>query len=177
MTLMNRLTLSAGTIRIVIAIIVIAFLSPLTGCYSFKDISIPPEVKTVKVSYFENKARYVNPQLSPRLADRLRQKIVNQTRLTQTNNDDADYVISGYVSDYSITTTGISAQQASSNRLNVSFHLILKDNTTQKTTESDVTRSFDFSANLSLQAAEAQLFEDILKNLTDEIFNKIFSNW
>lgn len=148
-----------------------------TGCYSFKDISIPSEVKTVKVDYFENKARYINPQLSPRLADRLRQKIVNQTRLTQTNNDDADYVISGYVSDYSITTSGISAQQASSNRLNVSFHLVLKDNITQKTTESDVTRNFDFSANLSLQAAEAQLFEDILKNLSDEIFNKIFSNW
>ena len=37
------------------------------GCYTFKDISIPPEVKTVKVNYFENKARIVNPQLSQKL--------------------------------------------------------------------------------------------------------------
>ena len=52
----------------------------MTGCYSFKDVSIPPEVKTVRVNYIENKASYVNPQLSPQLTDRLRQKINNQSR-------------------------------------------------------------------------------------------------
>ncbi len=72
----------------------------LSSChvYSFKDVSIPPEVKTVKIGFIENKARYVNPQLSPRLTDRLQQKIANQTRLTRTNNDDAHYQISGYIS-------------------------------------------------------------------------------
>ena len=41
-----------------------------SGCYSFKDVSIPPEVKTARVNYIENKAPYVNPQLSPQLTDR-----------------------------------------------------------------------------------------------------------
>src|SRR5690348_5842838 len=50
------------------------------GIYTFKDVSIPPEVKTVKISYIENKARIVNPQLSPRLTDALQQKISNQTK-------------------------------------------------------------------------------------------------
>lgn len=149
----------------------------LPGCYTFKDVSIPPEIKTVKVNYLENKARYINPTLSPQLTDRLRQKIVNQTRLIQTNNDDAHYVISGQITGYDVITTGVSQQQASVNRLNVTFHLELRDNVNNKDTESDISRSFDFSANLSLSQAEAQLREDILKNLTDEIFNKIFSNW
>ncbi len=61
--------------------------------YSLKDVSIPPEVKTVKVNLFENRARYNNPRLAPGLSDKLRQKIVNQTRLSQTNTD-AHYVIS-----------------------------------------------------------------------------------
>src|SRR4028119_697173 len=75
--------------------------------YSFKDVSIPPEVKTVKIGFIENKARYVNPQLSPRLTDRLQQKITGQTRLTRTNSDDAHYQIAGYISQDNITTAGI----------------------------------------------------------------------
>jgi len=41
----------------------------------------------------------------------------------------------------------------------------------------DVTRNYDFDAQLTLPQAEARLSEDIIKNLVDEIFNKIFSNW
>src|SRR5678809_461818 len=93
--------------------------------YSLHDVSIPDSIKTVKVNFIENKARYVNPRLSPTLTDRLRQKIVGQTRLTQTNGDNADWEISGYVSDYSVSTSGISQQQTSINRLNVSVHITL----------------------------------------------------
>ena len=63
----------------------------LSSCgYSFKDVSIPPEIKTVRVQYIKNKARYVNPQLSPQLTERLRLKINNQTRLTNVQSDDAE---------------------------------------------------------------------------------------
>lgn len=155
----------------------------LTGCatckYSTKDVSpIPPEIKTFRVAYFENKARYVNPQLMPQVTDKMRQKIIGQTRLRQTNSDDAHYDISGYLTDYSVTTTGISNQNASTNRLNVSFHLIFKNTLDpKKDQEADITRNYDFDANLSLTQAEARLGNDIVKNLVEEIFNKIFSNW
>jgi Lipopolysaccharide-assembly len=152
-----------------------------TGCkrfpYTFKDVSIPQEVKTVKVGYFDNRARYVNPQLSPKLTEKVRDKIVRQTRLTQTNSEEAHYMISGTINEYSITTSGVNGQQASSNRLNVSVHIVLKKNLDQKTEEYDVTRTFDFPASLSLQQAEAQLLDEMIRNLADEIFNKIFSNW
>jgi Lipopolysaccharide-assembly len=148
------------------------------GPYSFKDISIPPNVKTVQVKYFDNKARYVNPQLSPQLSNKLRQKVNNQTRLKLVQADDAHYDIGGYVSDYNVTTSGISNQQAASNRLNVTVHIIFKNRLNPaKDFEADVTRNFDFSANLTLAAAEAQLNESIINNMTDEIFNRIFSDW
>ena len=154
-------------------------LSFATCKYSTKDVApIPADIKTFRVNYFENKARYVNPQISPAITEKLKQKIIGQTRLRQTNNDDAHYDISGYVSDYSESTTGISGQQASTNRLNVTFHLIFKnslDNT--KDFETDVTSNYDFSAQLTLPQAESQLQDEIVKNITDAIFNKIFSNW
>lgn len=151
----------------------------LVGCnYSFKDVSIPPEVKTIKINYLDNKARYVNPQLSPQLTDKLRQKVNNQTRLTQIQGDDADYEVSGYVSEYSVSTTGISNQQTSGNRLNVSVHIIFRNRLNEKQNfEADVSRNFDFAASLSLSQAEAQLSDEIIRNLTDEIFNRLFSNW
>ena len=154
------------------------WLVALPSCYSFKDVSIPAEVKTVKVNYIENRARIVNPQLSQRLTDKLRQKIVNQTRLSQTNSDDAHYDISGQITDYYVTTSGISNQQAATNRLNVTVHLIFKNRLdSKKDFEADLTRNFDFSASKSLSVAEAELTDLVVQNMTDEIFNRIFSNW
>lgn len=159
-------------------IIIVAIASIQGTCrYSLKDVSIPPEIKTVRVFYIENKARYINPQLSPKLSDKLRQKIVNQTRLSQTNND-ADYEISGYVSDYSVSTSGISQKQVASNNLNVSVHIIFKNKRDEtKNQEIDITRNFPFSASKSLTQAEAELNDQMVEGLTDEIFNRIFSNW
>jgi len=159
-------------------LVVLAIVSIQGTCrYSLKDVSIPPEIKTVRVFFIENKARYINPQLSPKLSDKLRQKIINQTRLSQTNND-ADYEISGYISDYSVNTSGISQQQVASNNLNVTVHIIFKNRQDEKKNfETDITRNFPFSASKSLTQAEAELNEQMVINLTDEIFNRIFSNW
>ncbi len=161
-----------------ILLVVLAIVSIQGTCrYSLKDVSIPPEIKTVKVFFIENKARYINPQLSPKLSDKLRQKIINQTRLSQTNSD-ADYEISGYISDYSVNTSGISQQQVASNNLNVTVHIIFRNRQDEKKNfEADITRNFPFSASKSLTQAETELNEQMVNNLTDEIFNRIFSNW
>lgn len=154
-------------------------LSSATCKYSFRDTSpIPVEVKTFRVNYLENKAAYVNTQLSPQLTEKLKQKIINTTRLRQTNSDDAHYDISGYVSQYNTSTVGIGTTTASSNRLTVAFHLIFKNSLdARKNFEADLTRTFDFPASQTLTQAEAGLNAEIVRNLTDEIFNKIFSNW
>jgi hypothetical protein len=134
-------------------LIFIAMMNLYATCrYSMKDVSIPPEVKTVKVNYFTNTARYINPQ--------------------------AHYDISGEITDYSVSTSGISNQESSSNNLNVTVHIVFRSRLDEtKNFEADVTRNFPFSASLSITQAEIQLNEQIVKNLTDEIFNRIFSNW
>lgn len=149
------------------------------GIYRFNQVSIPPDIKTVKVLPVENKARYINTQLSPQLTDRLRQKIVSQTSLTQVNNDNADYEISAYVSQYDVSTSGISAQQVATNRLTVGVNVTLLDRKTPNAEPKNfsISRSFDFSANLTLPQAEQKLNDEMIRNLVDEIFNRIFSDW
>lgn len=148
------------------------------GIYSFRDAVIPENVKTIKIGFIENKARYINPQLGPLLTDKLQQKIMSQTKLTRTNSDDAHYQIYATITNYDPSqTVGVSGREASTNRLTVTVHVLLKKTLDNKEQEFDVTRNFDFSANLSLTQAESQLMEDIVRNVSDDIFNQIFSNW
>jgi hypothetical protein len=162
-----------------IGFLLIFIFSYSTCKYGFKDTSpIPLEVKNFRVNYLENKATYVNPQLSPQLTEKLKQKIINTTRLRQTNADDAHYDISGYVSQYQVTTTGITGNNVSSNRLNVSFHLVFKNTLDEKKNfETDVSYNLDFDANLTLNQVESSEGNKITSNIVDAIFNKIFSNW
>ena len=155
------------------------WLASLSSCgvYRFKDTTIPDSVKTIKISYIENKARYINPQLSPQLTDAIQQKISNQTKLTRTTSDDANWQISGTVTNYSVSFSAVSGSQTTQNNLTVGVHITFRDNLRNKTDEFDVSRDFPFSANLTLSQAESQLLPQIIKNVTDEIFNHIFSNW
>ena len=165
------------TIRFVAALVLFTTITSC-GIYSFKDAVIPENVKTIKIGFIENKARYVNPQLAPLLTDKLQQKILGQTKLTRTNSDDAHYQIYATITNYDPTqTVGVSERQASTNRLTVTVHVVLKKTLENKEQEFDVSRNFDFSANLSLSQAEAQLMDDIVRNISDDIFNQIFSNW
>ena len=157
----------------------IAIFSFATCKYSFKDTSpIPLDVKTFRVNYFENKARYVNPQLGPQLTEKMKQKVIGSTRLRQTNDDNAHYDISGYVSEYNVSTSGISRNNAITNRLSFSFNLIFKNTLDEKKNfETDLSNNFDFPATQSLEQAQTALFPEIIKNIVDGMFNKIFSNW
>ena len=152
------------------------------GVYRFNDVSIDPNVKTVRIQTIENRAEYINPQLSPTLTERFRLRINNQTKLAQTQSENAHYDISGTITRYTISTSGISTgtnnqRQASMNNLNVTVHIVLNDRLNNEVKEFDISRAFPFNANQSLQAAEAQLLDEMVRNLTDDIFNRIFSNW
>ena len=167
------------TYLLVLAVTLLALATYNSSCglYTFADISIPDSVKTVRVNVLENRAPYVNPQLHPTLTDRVKQKIVNQTRLTPTNNENAHYDISGYISDYSVSTTGVQGNRGVTNRLTVAVHITLNNQLAGTKQEFDVSRSFEFDASISLQTAEQRLLEEMVRNLTDDIFNRVFSNW
>jgi hypothetical protein len=148
------------------------------GVYTFHDVSVDySKIKTVKVGFIDNKAHYVNPQLSPRLTDNLKQKINSYTKLTLVNSDDANYIITGYISRYDVSLSAISNNQSAGNRLTVAATMTFTNAVDNKTDNFTVSRDFDFSAGLSLQQAEGTLANDIINQLTDQIFNHIFSNW
>lgn len=175
---MRKMTGSYHINYLFICLGIMMFLSACKVQYKFNDAVIDPKVKTIKLEFIDNKASYINPQLSPKLNDKLQQKITNQTKLTRVTSDDAHYVVSGSIVTYNGTqTVGISNRQASTNRLTVTIKIRLKKNLENTLDEFEVSRSFDYSANLSFNTAEAQLLDEVVRNMVDEIFNRLFSNW
>lgn len=167
-------------VKYILACAAIAVALVSCGIYSFNDASIPPEVRTIKVGYIQNRAQYINPQLSPKLTDAFIRKLTQQTKLRRVEDNSADYVIEAEITNYMVTTSGVSQNQAATNRLSVGVHITHYDNHLNKVNEHDISRDFDFPASQSLTQAEAQLMDKdggIVKTITDEIFNKIFSNW
>ena len=171
---------SLNTVFIVLSmagLLLFANLGSGCGVYRFSDVSIPDSIKTVKINFIENKAPYINPQLSPKLTDKFRQKVMAQTRLTQTNNDNADWEISGTITQYSFITSAIAGQQTANNRLSVSVQVSLYDRKTEETRRVEVSRSWEFKGTMTVQDAESSLGDELVRTLSDEIFNKVFSNW
>jgi hypothetical protein len=163
---------------ILAAFVILSFTNAGCKVYKFNDAAIPDTMHSIKVNFIENRAPYVNPQLSPALTDRLKRKISSQTRLSVTNSDGADYDVKATITDYSVSTTGISDKKSSMNRLTVTVHVALTDQKGGKAAaEYDVVWNKDFEATLTLQAAEASLFDVIVRSLADDIFNRMFSNW
>jgi hypothetical protein len=95
---------------------------------------------------------------------------------------DADYDVTAFVAQYDVTTAGVANQAASINRLTVTVHLALKNRLNDQKLgtpdfETDITRNFDFPAGTNLTDAEATLTPQIVQQMTDDMFNRLFSNW
>lgn len=147
------------------------------GVYSFTGASV--EGKTINFLTLENKARNVVPSLTVSLTNQIRNRILAQTGLSPLNNNEADYIVSGYVTAYDVTVTGVqNTQTASMNRLTISVNIDFKNNKNPKSSfQQSFTRYADFSANQALSSVESRLIEEIGRQLADDIFNKAFVNW
>jgi hypothetical protein len=74
----------------------------LSGCcYTFKGISIDPDVKTFFVQNFETETSNAPPTLGLNFTERLKDKIRLESRLSLKNTD-ADVEFSGKVIDYRV---------------------------------------------------------------------------
>src|SRR5690606_2067842 len=76
------------------------------GVYSFTGASI--DGKTIRIQTMENRAQNVVPTLSANLTDQIRSRILSQTGLAPVNTENADYDISGVITGYQFTVTGVS---------------------------------------------------------------------
>jgi hypothetical protein len=152
----------------------------LAGCgvYSFTGASIPPEAKTITVTYFVNTAQYVEPSLSQTITDGLRDRFLAQTSLDFVS-EGGDLQLEGVITDYSTRPVAIQGNEtAALNRLTVTVRVKYTNLLDPaKDFELPFTRFEDYSSSQDLSAVKDQLISVISEALIDDIFNKAVVNW
>lgn len=156
------------------------FLLTSCGFYSFTGASIPADVKTYQVNYFENTALLVEPGLDRDFKIALEDLIQNQTNLTLVTSN-GDLIYEGEITDYRISPTTSTAQNtAAQNRLTISVKLNFYNRKREEDNIENQSFSFfyDFPGSGQLVGSQkATAHEEILDRLTQDIFNATLAKW
>jgi hypothetical protein len=166
----------------ILGVIIVCSLSLfLSSCYTLKNVAIPPALKTVNVQFFENTAPLVVNNLSQTFTEALKDRIRTQSRLSISRGE-ADAIISGSITGYTIAPVSIEAVAsnvapiADANRLSITVKVKFVYDADKKINfDESFTRFANFRGDIGSQ--EQNLIQEIVKQLTEDIFNKAFSNW
>ncbi len=169
------------TVKKLSGLIVISLLLLQQGCgvYTFSGASIPDNMKTISVQFFENNAPLVVPYLSQQFTEALKDRIRNQSRLSIVRAD-ADANFEGRITGYSILPVAIQGnERAGLNRLTITVNVKYKNTLKPELGfEQSFSDKEDFSlSGTTLQAQEPKAIGAINQRLTEVIFNRAFANW
>ena len=145
---------------------------------TFKGSSVPEDVKTASVQYFENRASLINPALSQTFTEAMKDRITSESRLI-INNNQGDVDFSGEITGYDLRPMAIQADAISSEtRLTVTLKVRYQNFKNPKTNwESTFSAYEDFPSEKNITEIEEQLVKNIVEQLTENIFNRAFSDW
>jgi len=155
--------------------------STLSSCsinFTLNGASVPDDLKTFTVQYFENRAPLINPLLSQQFTEGLKDRITNESRLTLENKN-GDIEFSGEITGYSVRPMAILADAVSSEtRLTMTIKVRYRNFKNPKDNwESSFSAYQDYSSDKNINDVEDELTEIIVEELTEDIFNKAFSDW
>jgi hypothetical protein len=156
----------------------IALLS-LSGCffYTFKDISIKPDVNSY---YVENIKLNTNAPASMHntFSEMLKQKINTETRLRYTETN-PHIIFEGSIDGFSVTSTATDAQNtASLNKLEIRIRIKFTNELhPEENWEQTFSDYANFDRNVNLTDVQDGLIKEIYELILDKIITKSFSNW
>lgn len=158
----------------------VLFLLLLSGCgfYKMNGVTIPPDIETISITYFENKAPIINPLLSQLVSEKMKNKFISETQLRLVANS-GDFSVSGEITDYTVEPVAVQTNTSSTlNRLKITIKAKLECEKHPKLNfEQSFTQFQDFDANKTFSSVESKLNDEITDMLIQEIFNKIAINW
>ncbi len=157
---------------------VCVFIQQSCKVYSFTGANLDPDIKTVSIGFFDNKANNGPANLAQAFTDRLKLKMLTEANLKQTaQNGDLDFA--GYISGYQFSSQApTSAATGALNRLTISVKVEFVNSKDEKDNFSQEFRRFaEFPATENLQDIEQRLINEINQQLVDDVFNRALVKW
>jgi len=167
------------------SLIVLTLLFLLCSCWpssvSLTDTGgMPEEWKTFSVTTLANNAPNTPISYSANLSEQIKDGVQNNTRLLLNPRSGAgEIIIEGTINNYSVLPVAMQeGDNAAKNRLTVSvqFTIFISAPKEDKMTLTS-TRFVDYDSNSDLATVEANLLEEINKQIVQDVINKLLSNW
>jgi len=167
--------------KIILLFILAAGILIMNGCkisYSFTGASISPEVKTISIQYFQNRADLVQPNLSQYITDALIDKCKAQTNLSVVNGI-GDVNFEGEITGYNTRPSTVAADaRAATNRFTITVKVKFTNAVDPELSyDQSFSRYEDYDSSSNLSDVEDELSVKIVEFLVEDIFNKAFVNW
>lgn len=145
---------------------------------TMRGSSVPENVKTASVQLFQNRAPLINPLLSQTFTESMKDRITSESRLI-INDEMGDVDFSGEITGYDLRPMAIQANAVSAEtRMTITVRVRFRNfKNPQQNWESSFSAFSDFESSQNITAIEEQLVRDIVDQLTENIFNRAFSDW
>lgn len=152
------------------------------GCsitYKFNGASIDyTKVKTITIEHFPIKSIYSYAPLGTTFNEKLKDIYATQTRLSQVSSN-GDLVVSGEIVGYDQLNQSVKSDgYASETQLKITINVRFVNN---KNHEEDFEQKFsafrNYDSSLQLTAVQDDLITQMVKEITDQIFNATVANW
>ncbi|MEL6625753.1 MAG: LptE family protein [Bacteroidota bacterium] len=166
-------------LRMFIFGVCVAVLSSCSVSFNFTGGgTVDPRLKTLSIDNFLNEAPVVVPFLSQELNQQMQDRFLSQSNLTLTSGS-ADIRISGIIRRYDLRPVAVTGNEtASQNRLTIGV-MIKYDNVVEpnESWEKDFSRFVDFDASEDFTSVEPDLIEEIVEQITQDVFTESVGNW
>jgi len=159
--------------------IVAMLLSSCSISYKFNGASIDyTKTKTIQISDFPIRSSYVWGPMAPLFNNTLKDEFANHTHLAQVKRN-GDMKIEGEITQYaqrnkSVSSQGYSAQTELSMTVNVRF---TNNANHSNDFEKQFTATSTYETTKNLNSVQEELVTQMVKDLSDQIFNATVANW
>lgn len=163
-------------------LVLISSIILLIGCsiqYSFTGGNLDySKYKNFSVDMFPNRAPLINPTLSQDFTEGLKDFMLSQTQLDLARRN-GDLHFEGEIVDYNLRPMAIKANATSAEtrltmKVQVRFYNKIDP---EQDFESSFSAYADFETSESFMSIEADLVEEIMQQIFENIFNKSIANW
>ncbi len=153
----------------------------LTACsvkYQFTGTSINYDIiKTIQIDNVPNRAPYGWAPMEAMFNNKLQDLYANQTRLKLVKRN-GDMHIAGEIVSYDQYNKGVSADGLSSQvQLKMTVNIRFSNAKTNESWEKQFTATSQYDASQQLSAVQEQLVTEMVRDLTEQIFNATVANW
>jgi DNA-binding NtrC family response regulator len=165
-----------------LAMLIACLMMLVTSCsvsYKFNGASIDyTKTKTIQIADFPIRSAYVWGPMASIFNNQLKDQYANHTKLSQVKRN-GDLKLEGEITRYeqrnkSVSAEGHSAQVELTITVNVRFTNNVKHS---EDFERQFTAAQSYDSKLSLNSVQEELVTQMVKDLTEQIFNATVANW